>query len=857
MTDNATASRKHTPMMQQFLRIKAEHPDILLFYRMGDFYELFYDDARRAAELLDITLTTRGESAGEPIPMAGVPVHAYESYLARLVRLGESVAICEQIGDPNTSKGPVERRVVRVVTPGTLTDEALLEERRSNLLLSVAAGDDEYGLAALELSSGRFVVTEVNGEEALVAEIERLQPAEVLVSEEHAPPEPLAQRAGLTRRPPWQFERDGAERTLTRHFDTRDLAGFGVAGLDRAIAAAGCLLQYVSETQRSALPHIRAIQVENRDESVAMDAASRRNLELDYNLGGGTEHTLAWVLDTTVTGMGARLLRRWIHRPLRDRTVLNARQEAIGMLLETAGTGAVRDALAGLADVERIAARIGMRSARPRDLTGLREAVRRLPAVQTALAAMDAELLLQLRADLAPREALLEHLERALVDQPPVIIRDGGVIADGYDDELDELRGLARNADEYLLELETREREATGIANLKVSYNRVHGYYIEISRSQSDNVPDHYIRRQTLKGSERYIIPELKAFEDKVLSARERALAREKALYEGLIESLAEEMDGLLRLAEGLATLDTIGALAERADTLDYARPELVRDGGIHIEGGRHPVVERVMSEPFVPNDVHLDDTRRMLMITGPNMGGKSTYMRQVALITLLACIGSFVPAAAARIAPVDRIFTRIGASDDLAGGRSTFMVEMTETATILNNASDHSLVLMDEIGRGTSTFDGLALAWASAAELVARIRAYTLFATHYFEMTALPEHYPAAVNVHLDAVEHGERIVFLHSVKDGPANQSYGLQVAALAGVPREVIQAARRKLAALETDTRPAGPEPDGQLALFDAAPPDPAVERLRETDPDDLSPRDALALVYELKRLSEEAP
>lgn len=852
---SASQRAAHTPMMQQYLRIKAEHPEVLLFYRMGDFYELFYDDARRAASLLDITLTQRGESAGEPIPMAGVPVHSHEGYLARLLRLGESVAICEQIGDPATAKGPVERRVVRIVTPGTLTDEALLEERRSNLLLAVHGDGERWGLAALELAAGHFTVLEVAGDEALAAELERLRPAEMLIGEHLTPPAALEERRGLTRRPPWHFDPDTATRQLNEQFRTRDLAGFGVAGLDLAIAAAGALLQYVADTQRSALPHIRGLAVESRESAVVIDAASRRNLELEVNLGGGTEHTLAWVLDSTVTGMGSRALRRWINRPLRDDAVLRARQDAVATLRDDWLTAPLRELLRGCADVERITGRIAMGSARPRDLTGLRDTLARLPELAELLHGQADGLLGALARRTAPQPDCLAHLQRALVSQPPVVIRDGGVIAEGYDAELDELRGLSRNADGFLLELERREREATGIANLKVSYNRVHGYYIEISRAQSEHAPARYIRRQTLKGAERYITPELKGFEDKVLSARERALAREKGLYEALVEWLRTGLEPLLDLGGSLAELDALAALAERAETLDYVRPELTTEPGVAIHGGRHPVVERVTEEPFVPNDTSLDDDCRMLVITGPNMGGKSTYMRQVALLTLMARIGSFVPARAARIGPVDRIFTRIGAADDLAGGRSTFMVEMTETANILNNATAESLVLLDEVGRGTSTFDGLALAWAAAEALAGVLRAFTLFATHYFEMTALPEQHPTASNVHMQAVEHGERIVFLHAVEPGPASQSYGLQVAALAGVPRPVLEAARRKLERLEPQTRAASPGRGNQLPLFDPRPPEPALERLREVDPDDLTPRQALSLVYELKALADD--
>ena len=846
---------RHTPMMRQYLRIKAEHPDILLFYRMGDFYELFYDDARRAAGLLDITLTARGQSAGEAIPMAGVPCHSAESYLARLVRMGESVAICEQIGDPATSKGPVERQVTRIVTPGTLTEDALLTERQSNLLAAVCRDGGRYGLAVLELSGGRFAVQELEGDDALLAELERQQPAEILYNEDQRLPAGLAQRPGTARRAPWHFDTDTCRRLLNAQFGTRDLSGFGCEALELAIAAAGGLLQYVRDTQRSALPHLRGLQVERREEAVIIDAASRRNLELERNLAGGHEHTLAWVLDTAVTPMGSRLLRRWINRPLRDRDVVRGRHDALELLLDQRAFEPVRELLRGMGDMERIVARIALRSARPRDLQSLRMGLERLPGLQQTLPSTDVPLLASLHEGLEPQPATASFLHSAIIDNPPVVIRDGGVIADGYDPELDELRGLSRNADAFLVDLEQREREATGIPNLKVRFNRVHGFYIEISRSNAELVPERYSRRQTLKGVERYITAELKAFEEKVLSARERALAREKRLYEELLDRLNQVLTPLQQAAVAVAELDALCALAERADALDYCRPQLVETPGIHIREGRHPVVERVQETPFVPNDARLTDRRRMLIVTGPNMGGKSTYMRQVALITLMACIGSFVPARRVTLGPVDRIFTRIGASDDLASGRSTFMVEMTETANILNNATSESLVLLDEIGRGTSTFDGLSLAWSAAAWLAGELHAFTLFATHYFEMTSLPDRYPEAVNVHLDAVEHGDRIVFLHAVKEGPANQSYGLQVAALAGVPQPVIASAREKLASLEQEMRAASPADADQLPLFSEPVADPVRDLLDSLDPDEVSPRRALELLYELRRLARQ--
>ncbi|MGE3480804.1 MAG: DNA mismatch repair protein MutS [Gammaproteobacteria bacterium] len=842
-------------MMQQYLRIKAQHPDMLLLYRMGDFYELFYDDARRAAALLDITLTARGQSDGAPIPMAGVPYHSIDSYLARLVALGESAAICEQIGDPAQSKGPVERKVVRIVTPGTVTDETLLDERRDNLLGAVHADGISYGLATLDLASGRLAIQQVEDARALHDELERLRPAELLISEELRAAEPFKSRRGVRTRPPWHFDFEHAVRLLTAQFGTRDLRGFGADEASAGVVAAGCLLEYARETQRTALPHIHSLRVERRDDAVIIDASSRRNLELETSIAGAGEHTLAWVMDRTVNPMGGRLLRRWINRPLRDRGTLRLRLHAVGALFEQQGFRALRERLRGIGDVERTLARIALRTARPRDLALLRNALCDLPGLRAAVLGIDSPRLRQLDADLGEYPELGGLLRRALVETPPGLIRDGGVIAPGYDAELDELRLLSENAGQYLVDLEARERARSGIPNLKVSYNRVHGYYIEITRSRAEEVPADYIRRQTLKGAERFITPELKQFEDKVLSARERALAREKHLYDELFELLAPHLQALQASAEAIAELDVLANLAERADSLNLNAPELTDAPGLLIEGGRHPVVEAVLEQPFVANDTRLADDRRMLIITGPNMGGKSTYMRQTALIVILAAIGSYVPAARAVIGPIDRIFTRIGAADELASGRSTFMVEMTETANILHNATAHSLVLMDEIGRGTSTFDGLSLAWACAAHLAREVRAYTLFATHYFELTALPETLPGVVNVHLDAAEHGDTIIFLHAVMEGPANQSYGLQVAALAGIPRRVIEEARRRLQQLEDGAVARGRVMDArpQLPLF-PAPDHPALAALRDADPDGLSPREAHELLYRLRRLAD---
>ncbi len=847
---------QHTPMMQQYLRIKAEHPGILLFYRMGDFYEMFYDDAHRAADLLNITLTTRGQSAGQPIPMAGIPFHALDNYLAKLVKLGESVAICEQLGDPASNKGPMERQVVRIVTPGTLTDEVLLDERSDNLLAALHQVKSAYGLAWLDLSGGRFTLMQVHGETALLNELARLKPAELLISEEFSLPEGWRHHPGLRRQALWHFDQDSAFRALCSQFKVRNLDGFGCADQPAAIAAAGCLLHYVKDTQRSALPHLTGLRVERHEDSVILDAASRRNLELEQSLSGSRQHTLLGVLDRCVTPMGGRLLRRWLHWPLRDRQPLRQRQDSLRQLLENGGYEVLRGRLRGAGDVERILARVALKSARPRDLTLLADALGRLPGLQEWLNRADAALLQDLARRAGTHPDLTDLLNRAIIANPPQLLRDGGVIATGYDQELDELRSLSERADQYLVELEARERQRTGIANLKVGFNRVHGYYIEITRAQSQAAPPDYQRRQTLKGAERYIIPELQAFEHQVLHAQEQALAREKALYDALLDQLIARLPILQSTAAALAELDVLSNLAERAAALNWRSPELTDQPGIGIVAGRHPVVEQVLDEPFVANDLTLEPHhRRMLIVTGPNLGGKSTYMRQTALIVLLAHLGSFVPAERAIIGPVDRIFTRIGASDDLAGGRSTFMVEMSEAANILNNATPYSLVLIDEIGRGTSTFDGLALAWACAVQLAHVVRSFTLFATHYFELTRLPDEQPGIVNVHLDAVEHGEAIVFMHRVQDGPADRSYGLQVAALAGVPPVVIQQARQRLRLLERQMLrrelPARPRASSQIALFSETS-HPVITALTHLNPDALTPKQALTELQRLRAL-----
>jgi DNA mismatch repair protein MutS len=871
----------HTPMMQQYLRIKQQHPDTLLFYRMGDFYELFFEDAEKAARLLDITLTTRGQSSGKPIRMAGVPFHAVEQYLARLVRLGESVVIAEQVGEPGATKGPMERAVSRIVTPGTLTDAALLDDRRDALLLSANLHRGVLGLAWLNLANGDLRLMQCPAD-ALQAQFERLRPAEVLVPDGLALPLLDALAPAQRRLADWQFDAETGTRLLTTHFGTRDLAGFGVEDLPVALGAAAALYDYAQATQRQTLGHVTGLTVERESEYLRLDAATRRNLELTETLRGEASPTLMSLLDTCVTSMGSRWLRHALHHPLRDRAEPAARHAAVAELVggvefgmsaalergPDSGAGddalgardgriaaAVRGAMRGVADVDRITARIALRSARPRDLSALRESLARLPELAVALAPCRAPLLADIVAalDIAPEP--LAILRAAIDDEPAAMVRDGGVIAPGYDAELDELRGIQTNCGEFLMALEARERERSGIAGLKVEFNKVHGFYIEVSRANADKVPDDYRRRQTLKNAERYITPELKAFEDKALSANERALAREKLLFDQVLEVLAAHIPALQRIARALALLDGLAAFAEAALRYGYVQPRFVDTPGLNIVGGRHPVVERQV-ENFIRNDARLAATRRMLMITGPNMGGKSTFMRQVALICLLAHVGSFVPADAAEIGPLDAIFTRIGASDDLASGRSTFMVEMTEAAAILHGATERSLVLMDEIGRGTSTFDGLALAFAIARHLLEKSRSLTLFATHYFELTRLNADYPECANVHLDAVEHGHRIVFLHALEEGPASQSYGIEVAALAGIPAVVIRDAKRRLRALENREIDAGPQTDLFAALpepDDAPLSHPVLTELADIDPDALSPREALERLYALKRLA----
>lgn len=856
MLDQAAIST-HTPMMQQYLRIKANYPETFLFYRMGDFYELFFDDAEKIARLLNITLTARGQSSGKPIPMAGVPFHAAESYIAKVLKQGFSIAICEQIGDPKTSVGPVERQVVRLLTPGTVSDAAFLEENQDNLLVALHAQQKRFGLAVLDMSSGRFILLEVEGEDALQSELERLRPAELLVNETFDTHFILVKcqikNKVVLRRPPWEFELEASLRLLTQQMQTHDLSGFDCRDMSIALCAAGCLLQYAKETQRTQLPHVHTIHVERRDDTVLLDAATRRNLELISNLSNGGENTLISVLDYTANAMGSRLLKRWVSRPLRNQFILKARQTAIKQLLMDRTFLSLHEILRGIRDIERISTRIALKTARPRDLVELRMTLSLLPEIQNKLSLIDAELIKKLAEKINQFPELHTLLQQAIIENPPVTIRDGGVIAEGYDAELDELLALSENAGSFLIELEEREKNRTGLSTLKVGYNRIHGYYIEISRLQAEEAPAEYIRRQTLKNAERFITPELKAFEDKALSSRDKALAREKMLYEALLEKIIPDLNALLESAHALAELDVLINLAERADTLGWCCPDLSCETGIHIIAGRHPVVEAVSSQPFVPNNINLNSLARMLMITGPNMGGKSTYMRQTALMVLLAHIGSFIPAKSARIGVVDRIFTRIGAADDLASGRSTFMVEMTETAAILHNATENSLVLMDEIGRGTSTFDGLSLAFACAEYLARNIKAFTLFATHYFELTALADDIRTVKNIHFDATEQNDKIIFLHAVKEGAANQSYGIQVAQLAGVPRSVIQLAKKKLAELENESGEKINKRPVQTDLFAQAIVEKSLleKKLEAINPDQLTPREALDVLYQLKK------
>ena len=837
---------EHTPVIQQYLGFKSQHPDKLLFFRMGDFYELFYDDARKVARLLDIALTKRGQSAGNPIPMAGVPYHAVDSYMARLIRMGESVVICEQVGDPLKTKGPVERKIVRIITPGTVTDEGMLEERSDNLLLAIHSQQNKHGLAILDMSCGRLAVMELDTLDALYSELQRLKPAEILLSESSVLNKTLEKHFTVTIRPAWHFEKDSSINLIKKQFRVSELSGFGCEGMISAIIAIGCLLQYTQETQCNSLPHIHTIHTEYRDNSIILDAISRRNLEIDSGLTGNRDHSLLRVIDTTSTAMGGRMLHRCLQRPIRDHQALRLRYAAVAALLSNKIFISFHELLRSIADIERIITRIALKSAKPRDLAQLRDSLEVLPEIRDKMIDIDTPLIDRIAADIGDYSTTCQLLRSALIDSPPLTIRDGGVFAKGYDRELDELRELSETANDFLFNLEKRERQRTGYSTLKVGFNRVHGYYIEISRTQGKTVPHDYVRRQTLKSTERFITPELKEYEDKVLSAREKALAREKLLFENLLDKLSAQIQSLQSTSKAVAELDMLVCFAERAITLNLNQPDLTDKHGIAITGGRHIVVEQIQSDPFIANDLELNQERSLLIITGPNMGGKSTYMRQNALIVLLAHIGSFVPAEKATIGPVDRIFTRIGAADDLASGRSTFMVEMTETANILNNATTHSLILMDEIGRGTGTRDGLALARACAEHLARETRAMCMFATHFFELTNLPDYLSNTANVHLDAVEHGDEIIFLHAVKDGPASQSYGLQVARLAGIPATVIGQAKKHLQ--ETESVFIQHE-NQEKDLFDEN--NPIIKQLENIKPDELSPKEALDLLYSLKK------
>jgi len=870
LTQAASASvpnlESHTPMMRQYLGLKAQHPDMLLFYRMGDFYELFFEDAEKASRLLGITLTQRGSSNGQPIKMAGIPYHAAEQYLAKLAKMGEAVAICEQVGDPATSKGPVAREVARILTPGTLTDAALLDESRDNQLLSIFQADGVVGLARLNLASGSFILSEI-AVGLLAQEIERIAPSEMLLADDFQHHALNASKVAKRRLSPWQFDFDSAFATLTKQFNTYDLNGFGCADMRPAICAAGALLDYVKHTQRTTLPHINALSVETTSAYLQLDAATRRNLEIDMTLRGEASPTLYSLLNTTQTAMGARLLRHWLHHPLQDRNLVMKRHEAIADLTQTNQFLNLRQTLKSVADIERITARVALKTARPRDLSGLAVSLQQLPLLQAQLEQQAASLLQTLAVNLTPPAEVLGLLVTAIKAEPSVVLREGSVIADGYDAELDELRAIQTNHGEFLLSFEAAEKERTGIANLKVEYNSVHGFYIEMSRTQAETAPAEYRRRQTLKNVERFITPELKAFEDKVLSANDRALAREKMLYEQVLAQLGQYISALQTNAGAVAALDVLCCFTERAISLNYVAPMFTTEAGLEVVNGRHPVVEQISlqasGQPFIANDVSLNPYRQLLLITGPNMGGKSTFMRQTALIVLLAYCGCYVPATSVRIGEIDRIMTRIGASDDLAGGRSTFMVEMTETANILHNATDKSLVLLDEIGRGTSTFDGLSLAWAVAKQLLEKNRAYTLFATHYFELTRIVDEFKYAANVHLDAVEHGNTIVFMHKVEEGAANQSYGLQVAQLAGIPKPVISAAKRKLAQLELNqvaNQDASAVPQVDMFMVNEqaadAPLHPVLAELESLQVDDLTPKQALDVLYRLKEAANQA-
>lgn len=846
---------EHTPMMQQYLAIKKDYPDMLLFYRMGDFYEMFFEDAQKGAELLELTLTHRGSAKGKPIPMAGLPYHAADNYLARLVRMGQSIAICEQIGIPGLTKGPVERQVTRIVTPGTLTEEVLLDAHHENLLLAIHAHQGNYGLAYVELSSGHLRVTECADEQSLSSELERLSASEILISQDAPPLSYLKQHPSVKPRPAWEFEKKEAIRLLCKQFEVVSLEAFGLNSHPLALIACGALMAYLNITQKQALPHIKKLTIERPNECVLLDAQTLKNLEICQALNGEKKHTLLHLMNKTVTPMGSRLFKRWLTRPVRCHETLNKRHHCIEFFLSTGMNDTLRPSLKSFGDIERVLARIALNNVKPRCLVLLKNALTALPDLNALFTQSLPARLTELLTQIGDFSALSDLLNRALIDNPPQTIRDGGMLAKGYDSVLDELKSLSENANEKLIELENQEKESTGIASLKVGYNRVHGYFIEMPKSQSHLAPSRYQRRQTLKNNERFITPELKLFEDKVLSANAKALAREKMLFEGLMTEITPHLPPLTLMCQSLSEIDVLSNLAERAEALNLQKPNLVNEKIINITEGRHLVIEQLSDHPFICNDTLMNNTQSLLMLTGPNMGGKSTYMRQTALIVLLAYTGSFVPASKAKIGPVDRLFTRIGANDDISSGRSTFMVEMTETASILNHATAQSLVLIDEIGRGTSTFDGLSLAKACAFELATNIHSYTLFSTHYFELTQLAKTAKTIKNIHLDALLKNDLIIFLYKIKAGACSQSYGIEVAKMAGIPKRVIENARAILTELESKSLSnASAQEKAPPLTFPSVTQKNSVHKdfLDTISPDELSPKKALDLLYQLKSL-----
>lgn len=872
MTEIMADLSSHTPMMQQYLRVKMEHPHSLMFYRMGDFYELFFDDAHKAAKLLGITLTHRGKTSGKPIPMAGVPYHAAEGYLARLVKKGETVVICEQIGEV-TGKGPVERGVVRIITPGTLTDDALLNSHQSSNLVSLCLQQNQIGIALLDLSAGIFKVQQMDYlPEQLAIELSRLMPSEIVVDEDIVDPNIIEQvkkqlDCPVTKRPNVDFNLNNAQKTLCDQFAVSSLSGFGIDHLPLAKAAAAALIHYAKETQKTALPHIRSIQLEQSSDFIALDPVTRRNLELVEPL---FEHgtSLFQLINDCQTAMGSRLLSRTLMQPLRDTALLDAKLDAIQALIQGYHESPVRLVLKEISDIERVLSRVALGSARPRDLVQLRQACAQIPylrhALQPIVSAQQSALIQNLNEELGDFHGLHQRLMQAIVENPPVLLRDGNVIAEGFDSELDELRKIRDHAGQFLIDLEVKERQESGIPTLKIGYNRVSGYYIELTRAQAEQAPEHYIRRQTLKNAERYITPELKSFEDKVLSSESRALAREKMLFEMLLDELRQDIAQLQMMSSAIAQIDLLANFAHQARLRNWARPEYSPEIGIKITAGRHPVVEALSKTAFTPNDTLLDYNHRLAIITGPNMGGKSTYMRQTALIALLGYCGSYVPAQTAVLGPIDRVFTRIGSADDLSTGKSTFMVEMTETSQILHHATSQSLVLMDEVGRGTSTYDGLSLAWACVLDLSKRIKCLCLFATHYFELTELSKE-SGVDNYHVTAKEMNGNLILLHKVQQGPASQSHGLQVAKLAGIPANVIKEAQNRLRILEKQQHknvnlavqddlfaPAtsSAEPEVIERVIEVEKPSPALDLLRSIDVDNLTPRQALEQLYALK-------